>query len=355
MSVLKKVLYIGWIGFGNLGDELLWNVFKELNKHYNYSTKIEIVPSLPGVDINHTEEYDTVILGGGSLLLPGYMAALKQAIDLGKDVFIWGSGLDWITKEQLDIINSGQSLSLEKTFTEKDIILFRETLEKAAFVGVRGPITKKVLETFGITSDKIKLIGDPGILLNPPAVIRKKEKIAAINWGTTFNRLYGQDEAAIENALLQVSRKLIKSGYKILLYVVWGSDREASKRLYDKLNDPLNVTYDPSLYSEEELIEKLSVCSLSINFKLHANILSLAGNVPCIALGYRFKVFDLFQSLGLENLVVSTDSDTLALDIMEGIREIELNNEKIIEQYKNRKEQFSPLIIEPIKNNFTVD
>ncbi|MFC5364930.1 polysaccharide pyruvyl transferase family protein [Peribacillus frigoritolerans] len=113
----------------------------------------------------------------------------------------------------------------------------------------------------------------------------------------------------MENALLQVSKKLIKSGYKILLYV-WGSDREASKRLYDKLNDPLNVTYDPSLYSEEELIEKLSVCSLSINFKLHANILSLAGNVPCIALGYRFKVFDLFQSLGLENLVVSTDSDT---------------------------------------------
>ena len=40
---------------------------------------------------------------------------------------------------------------------------------------------------------------------------------------------------------------------------------------------------------------------------------------------------------------------------MEEIREIELNNEKIIEQYKNRKEQFSPLIIEPIKNNFTVD
>jgi hypothetical protein len=40
---------------------------------------------------------------------------------------------------------------------------------------------------------------------------------------------------------------------------------------------------------------------------------------------------------------------------MEGIREIEQNNEKIIEQYKNRKEHFSPLIIEPIKNNFTVD
>ncbi|MDQ7861189.1 hypothetical protein RCO48_09380 [Peribacillus frigoritolerans] len=77
--------------------------------------------------------------GGGSLLLPGYMAVLKQAIDLGKDVFIWGSGLDWITKEQLDNINSGQSFSLEKTFTEKEIILFRETLEKAAFVGVRDP------------------------------------------------------------------------------------------------------------------------------------------------------------------------------------------------------------------------
>lgn len=165
---MKKVLYIGWIGFGNLGDELLWNVFKELNKHYNYSTEIEIVPSLPGVDINHTEEYDTVILGGGSLLLPGYMAVLKQAIDLGKDVFIWGSGLDWITKEQLDIINSGQSFSLEKTFTEKEIILFRETLEKAAFVGVRGPITKKVLETVESTVTKLKLSEILGSCLTRP-------------------------------------------------------------------------------------------------------------------------------------------------------------------------------------------
>jgi len=29
---MKKVLYVGWIGFGNLGDELLWHVFKELSE-----------------------------------------------------------------------------------------------------------------------------------------------------------------------------------------------------------------------------------------------------------------------------------------------------------------------------------
>ncbi|MFT4142498.1 MAG: polysaccharide pyruvyl transferase family protein [Bacillus sp. (in: firmicutes)] len=135
-----------------------------------------------------------------------------------------------------------------------------------------------------MSRDKTKVIGEPGILLNPPVTIRKKEKIVAINWGTTFNRLYGQDEAGIENELLQVSKKLIKLGYKILLYVVWGNGREASKRLYNKLDAPLNETYDSTLYSEKELIEKLASCRFSINFKLHANILSLAGNVPCMPL-----------------------------------------------------------------------
>lgn len=352
---MKNVLYIGWIGFGNLGDELLWNIFKDLSDHYLKDEEIKIIPSMPNIDINKVEGYDAVVLGGGSLLLPGYVAVLRKAIDLGKDVFVWGSGLDWIEKQQLDQILAGEAPNLERNFPQKDAELIRDTLARANFVGVRGPITKKVLEILGANSDNIRIIGDPGLLLKPPTdMSQKKEKVVGINWGTTFNRLYGQNEERSEDHLVQVAKKLIQSGYKIVLYVVWGSDRGPSQRFYNKINDPANVTFDQTLYTEEKMMKLISSWAFTINFKLHANILSLSAGVPCVALGYRFKVFDMFHSLGLEDYVISTGSETLAIDVYEIIQRIEKNHDQIIDQYEASKQKYNNMLIEPIKNKFKV-
>lgn len=137
-----------------------------------------------------------------------------------------------------------------------------------------------------------------------------------------------------------------------MIYAVWAEDVQHCERLFDKINDPTNVVLDRKLYKEQELIEKLSKCKATINFKLHANYLSFTAKVPAVALGYRFKIFDNAASLGLQHLVVSTDSQQLTKEILERVAIIEKDEAKIIAQYNAAKKQYSPLLESLFTNGY---
>ncbi|MFU7592303.1 polysaccharide pyruvyl transferase family protein [Priestia sp. RMT2NF4] len=350
---MQKVLYIGWIGYKNLGDDLLWNIFKNLGVHYLDKAKIKVIPSLPNININDIGSYDTIVLGGGSLIMPSYIPILYNSLESGKNVIIWGSGIDRINKHQLDKIVAGKFPALIKEFKAEDVTMLKHIFSKAKFAGVRGPLTKKILEIIGVNSDDIQIIGDPGLLLKPSNIleVNKKEKIVGLNWGTTYKQLYGKNEVGLENKLVVIAKKLIKKGYKILIYTVWDRDFSSCQRLFNKINDQRNVIFEKKLYTEQELMVILSSCSLTINFKLHPNIISLAANVPFIALGYRFKVFDLAYLLGLEDYVLSTDSPNLEGEILNRVNLIEENKESILSKYREVQQIYNPLLIKPFNEN----
>jgi polysaccharide pyruvyl transferase WcaK-like protein len=352
---LKKVLYIGWIGFRNLGDELLWNIFQLESKRFIDSTKVQVVPSKPGIDLNKVDEYDSIVLGGGSLLLPGYLKILKDALLKGKKVLIWGTGLDWLSESQLLHLVNNEQMHLKSTFQEHEVKIFQEVLQMASFVGVRGPLTKKALTSIvgAGNASNIEIIGDPGLLLSHNGTGQYSKKIA-INWGTTYNRLYGGNELDLENKLVEVSKQLINKGYKILIYSVWDQDNMPCERLYNKIGDPANVTLDQKLYSEQGLMELLSSCLLSINFKLHANVLSLSAGVPAIPIGYRFKVYDLASLINIDKLVISPSSTSFESDILETVIHIEKNRSGIVEDYKKFQIQYKPKLVEIFKNQLFI-
>ncbi|EIT86680.1 hypothetical protein A374_03879 [Fictibacillus macauensis ZFHKF-1] len=346
---MKKLLYVGWIGFGNLGDELLYHEFKRWYRILHPEAHYEIIPSAPGIDFKNLLPYDAVVLGGGSLVLPGYLAILQQAYSEGKKVMIWGSGIDWLEEQQLAaLLSEEKPTSIASHFSAKDTQLMQEAIGHAHYAGVRGPLTQKVLQTVGI-DETLPIIGDPGLLMAAPSKVLPKEKHIGINWGTTYNRLYGGHEENVENALLQVCKKLLKQGYKLTFYIVWKEDIPACKRLLQKINDA-NATLDETLYSEEALMTQLSRFQMTINFKLHANLLSLTAGVPCVALGYRFKVFDLFHSLDLQNYVVSTGSPSFSIDVMDCIRLIEQQTPEILHTYEQKKQVYLPLLKQMIQS-----
>lgn len=348
---IRNILYIGWIGFNNLGDELLWNMFKDTCAKYLDVGKFTIKPSLPGTDLKNLDEFDMVVLGGGSLFLPGYLQILQDAIHRGKSVLIWGAGIDWIEEPTLGLLLNDQLTSLNPSFTQKDVDVLEEVLEHALFVGVRGPLTKKAIELMvgNEISAKVKVIGDPALLLQNAHLLQtpEKEKIIGINWGTTFNRLYGANEESVEEQLVETAKRLINKGYKILIYTVWNDDILHCERLYNKINDPDNVVLDKNLYTEQQLITQLSRCKATINFKLYANILSLIANVPSIPLGYRFKVFDFAALLGLPHLVVSTSSQQLTDDLLERVIMIEKNELEPVKQYNTIQQKYISLLESP--------
>lgn len=313
---MRKILYVGWIGFDNLGDELMWHVFRDLATKYLNTQTHQVIPSMPGVDLHDFRPYDTVVLGGGSLLVPGYVDVAHRAVQQKKRLVIWGSGYD----SQLPVKFDATGKLLTASFQESPKMqqMLREIGEHAQYFGVRGPLTHEYLREMGV-GGSLQISGDPGMLMTPPDGIVHGEEhppMVGINWGTAYNRIYGKNEAVVEDALAQVAKTLIQHGFGIYLYTMWGPDRGAIRRLYQKIGAPERVTLDLELHDHNEMMRRLSRCQATINFKLHANVLSAVAGVPFVCLAYRFKCLDFCYSLSLPEMAIPTDHPQLRQQIL---------------------------------------
>jgi polysaccharide pyruvyl transferase WcaK-like protein len=358
--VVCHILYVGWIGFGNLGDELLWDVFKSLSDQYLDSQGFKVTAAYPNVNVNQLDPYDLVVLGGGSLILPYYVDVLKRAVNLKKEVAIWGSGLDWQSKEYLEALLKSQVTS-ESPFGSEFAKSLSEVVEHSKYTGVRGPLTYEALSRMGVNMNKVVLSGDPGLLVpnlsdrtisTDEKIGTEGSKLVGLNWGTTYNKIYGISELDIEDQLASAARELIKQGHKVFLYNVWQPDEVCSQRLYEKIGDTANVQIAPRLYNQHELVRILRQCSFTINFKLHANVLSMVADVPFIALGYRFKVFDFAESVDLGNFVISTDSPTLANDILSCAEYVAEQRNDIVQKFAAYRHKYRQELELPFINSF---
>jgi polysaccharide pyruvyl transferase WcaK-like protein len=318
--MMRKVFYVGWIGFGNIGDDLMWDVFRESADLLMPEQPVTVVPSMPGVNLQDVVDYDVVVLGGGSLLIPGYVDVLHNALKQGKQVAVWGSGVDWITKPDMLSLLNGDTGKIQYQATPEHRKMLKNISKNAIFAGVRGPLTKRLLEYLDVDADRFIVSGDPGVLLRaddrePPINTRmwpSTEKVVGINWGTSYNRIYGNQEELVENQLAEACKMWIQAGFKLYLYYVWNPDREALTRLATKIGSTEAVRIAPKVYSAQALMRIMKCCDFTVNFKLHANVMSAAAEVPFIALGYRMKTFDFVESIGLPSYVVSTDEERLA-------------------------------------------
>ncbi|MBB6675166.1 polysaccharide pyruvyl transferase family protein [Cohnella nanjingensis] len=314
---MRKILYLGRIGFNNFGDELMWRLFKTLADRHLPADQYEIIPSLPGVEIKEVSGYDTVVLGGGSLLIPGYVDILCQAVERGKRVLIWGSGYDCINRQK----SEDAGVEIPDRLQESDAYCGRlaTAIHGAAYCGVRGPWTLEYLKNQGILPHRITESGDPGLLAaalagEPEAgasQARERERWIGINWGTAYNRIYGANEARVEEQLVEASRALLREGCKLYYYVVWGPDQAACRRLYERVGDPDRTVFDPNVYNEQGYLKLLGGFDASVNLKLHANVMSAAAGVPFVCLGYRFKSYDFMHALQLPEFVLPTSDSKL--------------------------------------------
>lgn len=80
----------------------MWKAFEQLAHELLDPQKVQIIPSLPGVDLQDLSPYDTVVIGGGSLLVPGYVDVAYRAVQQKKQLLIWGSGYDTQEPVRLD-------------------------------------------------------------------------------------------------------------------------------------------------------------------------------------------------------------------------------------------------------------
>jgi polysaccharide pyruvyl transferase WcaK-like protein len=340
---LKKILYLGWLGFNNVGDELMWELFKEYCGRHWEPGEYELVPSVPGVPYRDIAQYDCVVLGGGSLLIPGYIDLAHRAVQAGKPTLVWGSGYDGLAKPS--------HAAAHPPYGAAEVDKLTDIARKASFFGVRGPLTHRALRDSGVPIERVFVSGDPGLLLRHERTAERPGDVIGINWGTAYQKIYGGDEARVEAELAAAAKRWIRQGYRICIYSVWGPDREHSRRLAEKIGNPRSVRLENRLLDAKQLMSMIEGFRFTVNFKLHANMISHAAGVPFLCLGYRFKCFDYVQSVDLSNYIVATSETDLSLALEGGAARIETRRAAITAKLARAREAYQDGLERPFRNN----
>lgn len=332
---MKKILYLGWIGYNNFGDEWMWNMFQQMSNYYLDQDKYQIIPSFPGVDLKDISGYDAIVLGGGSLIIPGYLDIMYEATQQNKCTVIWGSGHDRLNRL---ITNNDKTFSPEsENHSGKYRRMLQEVVHNAAYCGIRGPWTQNYLEECGVSLEHVTVSGDPA-MLTPPLVLEKngensQKRWIGINWGTSYNRIYGKNEEKVEDELAFAAQRWIREGFNIYIYIVWNPDLQSAQRLQQKIGLPKHIVLDTKVHTLESYLQLISKCHFTVNLKVHANILSAAANIPFICLGYRFKSYDFVYSMNLPDIIIPTNFPQIEEALLHTAAHIQNNKESIIKRF----------------------
>jgi polysaccharide pyruvyl transferase WcaK-like protein len=314
--------YLGWTGHNNLGDEIL------LLAHQKLFPKLSIIPfqksKLLSIYNKLRDPYFSVgILGGGTLINQSdkwldQICYLKQQ---GIAMFCLGTG---VTE------NSPSKESLQH---------WVEQLQNFKFVGVRGPYSKKILESAGLKNSQV--IGDTALALAPNDFnVRKPNKIIGINYGLTANSNIFGDLANYKEQIIATINMLINNGYTVHLLPVWSNDIPSNKDILSKVNNShckLICKFDTLNNYQAEL----NKCSLFLGQKLHSTIIACMLRIPSIMLEYQPKCRDFMASIQMEQYTLRTSNLTpdnvmrLIQSILEKYDEIQTTINKEVITYKN--------------------
>jgi len=339
----KTILYIGWVGFGNHGDDVCHAIFTNLTTKLAqpHQLKLEIKALFP----SNFNEYslarinpDLVVLGAGSLFEPVYLKPLILAQQQGIPTMIWGSGYDSLAP----------SATAFKVAPDSAYMI-RQVVGKADVAGIRGRWTQSMLDQIGAYNPLLEISGDPGLLLDQPGQPLTEVKaidkpIIGVNWGTAANRVYGGNEARTVEALARFLRELSKD-YVIVIYPVWARDIQPCQELAALIGEKNRIITLDRLPSIEELISLYQKAKLTINMKLHANVFSAASNCPFIALAYRSKCFDFADSVGMSDFAISFAAPNLDQELNTAVTKLINHNDEYREELRQHVQGYRSKLI----------
>ena len=272
-------IYIGWVGHLNLGDEAIYELCRQRypDIHWSRFGDIAYTPH-PGQFLRRSagsprhifthlrDEFSTHrrtfslfsktmnklaqwtnqevgMFGGGTLInrnvdvLQNYIAIRKRT---GSLVPTFGSGVNnpefWFTHEP------GWTDRRQE---------WASVLAELPVVGVRGPVSKALLDDAGAKS--VVVCGDPAVLfhrryadLSAPRHKTGPLRIG-INTGDCLERMWGRADD-VDDSLVALARWLRQSGHRIEILPIWHKDIPASLELARKAGLDRSVV-SPVLYT----------------------------------------------------------------------------------------------------------
>ncbi len=279
--------YTGWIGYRNLGDEILLEAAQESlaparvvwvkNFHNGWARKLVA-----------TRRHDLAMLGGGTQI--GERSPIdrfREALTRAKGGFVFGAGVTPATDGPVP------------AWLEE----WGQLLRPLEYVGTRGPESAATLQRVGVNA---QVLGDPVCWFSRPLDFwQPEEGLVGMNCGTAHGHQYGE-EAATRQQFVHVAKALLAQGRRIEFFCVWPEDLETTRRVAAEAgiaHPVIHEIYEGALRFQQA-VRRMKVF---VGIKLHACALAMCANVPTLIIEYRPKCREFAGTMGAEEFCVRSD------------------------------------------------
>lgn len=301
-SKKNKAIYIGCIGQGNLGDEAVYHAIKKLLEKKLYIYPISYAKPSSGKYLRQWlfQPPELIILGGGTIIKKKKSESyLKLFYDYhnrypSAKLIVFGSGVaDPFLAEQIGFPTA--------------VPAWKTILNQCSFIGVRGNISKVILQKDWKIDSEINILHDPAVFFKRNTLKKKvAQKRIGINFCNIIGRIYGLDQNAVERFAKDLINKLIEEDWSIYLYPTTQSDIAYMEKIFD--NGTLSkVEIYKNFNNIDESICFMESLDVFLGQRLHSIIFAAIAYTPFHAIEYESKTSDFLHSLGLDNASTRTD------------------------------------------------
>jgi polysaccharide pyruvyl transferase WcaK-like protein len=287
----------------NKGDVAIVLAVQELlHKHFPNShllnISLDVLKKGTAVDLKKINSADLIIIGGGGIFYSYFLPYNLDFIKSIKKPFVL-FGIGYIREIGAPKLNKKQIQSV--SFFAKS----------AALIGVRDNNTKDFLIQQGVSSSRIKVIGDPAVLLKEVKVPKfekckksknKIKKITPIRIGLNLNYSgwlgFGRWENDILNSYKQLAEYFQKN-YDAEIYYL--QHHPSEKNIYGQLKIKNLQVIDLAARQQKYFYGQLD---LVIGMMLHSGVLAFGAGTPEISVAYDLRNFSFAEFIGHPELVI---------------------------------------------------
>jgi hypothetical protein len=334
-NIVFKGFYTGCLNSGNLGDDVLFEIFmgflkKAIDKKYNVNCFLEESLLKWTLGNNWVKSCNIGVIGGGSLIHPEEISYTIGVLKNEKKLlakFCFGTGISdtanfKIPEKNRNVLLSGKTKDVD--FPVNDLMKINiDSISCCNIGGVRGPLDINIAKSINKKFSK-PFIYDPGILLS--GLFSYKNNLDSKNIGINLAEVTGEGRIGIKNesyddyrkrlvdSIFNLSIWILDRGYNIIFYSMGEGEREIHEeliRMIKNIDKYKNVDILCKSFSYVEIQPLVEFCSdlkFCIATRLHANILVNSFNVPSICLAYNIKSLNYMMSIESEDLIIPTNS-----------------------------------------------
>ncbi|MCD6413489.1 MAG: polysaccharide pyruvyl transferase family protein [Elusimicrobia bacterium] len=281
----KKMLAAGYFGYGNFGDELILDIFRQRLKNF----EIAVLPKMakhPAKTLFYILSSDAVVFPGGSVF---------------QDETSIGNVLFWCYVVLAARISGKPVFLLDQGFELKkklSVFLVKTILKNASMISTRDKSSLKLLRKLGLnpveSADAAFRAEIPREKPNYPP-----KKIGIIPRGNF---------AQWEKILSKIPKKFPGSDFEIA--AVSPQDKKIAEKISKKISNGEKIKKIRRL---DEMSRFLKNTDLLIAAPFHAVLCAAASGTPFIAVGYSAKIEKFLAETGLENRLAERMPEDLKL------------------------------------------